>query len=96
MSATTFDLATHQRGRIRRLEARVGALELTEQKLVRVLRLALRVATRDGRECSPVALLEVLDVVANGGDELRAEEQRLVQLLRDTDPDRIPEVRRAA
>lgn len=93
---SAFEVAQHQRDRIRRLEARVGALELTEQKLVRVLRLALRVATRDGRECSPVALLELLDVVANGEDDLRAEEQRLVQLLRDTNPDRIPEVRRAA
>jgi hypothetical protein len=87
--SSTFDLATHQRDRIRRLEARVGALEFQEQKLVRVLRLALRVATRDGQECSPVALLEVLDTVANGEDDLREQDARLVQLLRDTDPARL-------
>lgn len=55
-----FDLATHQRERIRILDRRVTVLEAEERRLYRVLWLALRVATRDGQECDPLVLLEVL------------------------------------
>lgn len=93
-----FDLASHQRGRIRELERRVHMLEAEERRLYRLLALALRVATRDGRDCKPGALLEVLCAI-DGTDPARpawveeaqraaadAENERVLQVLRETDP----------
>lgn len=97
----TFDLATHQRERIRELDRRCQMLEAEERRLYRLLALALRVATREGRDCNPGALLEALCGI-DGSNPARpawveerdversaAEIERLVQLLRETDPEAV-------
>lgn len=97
----TVDAAVYQRVRARELEQRVTVLEAEERRLYRLLGLALRAATRDGRDCAPEALLELLCAI-DGTNPARpawveeqerenqdAETERLVQLLRGTDPARI-------
>lgn len=97
---TVFDLARHHRDRIRDLDRRVTTLDADNRRLYRLLGLALLVATSDGRECSPQALLAVVCAI-DGTDPARpawveeeerqqsaAETERLIVLLRETNPDR--------
>ena len=81
-----FDVVQHHRRRTRQAEARADMLERERAKLERLLGLALEVAA--GNECKPLVLLralEVLDRAAETGEP----SAELVQLLRQTDPDRV-------
>ncbi len=81
----TFDLATHQRERIRSLERHNQHLEHVRQRLERLLAIALKAAA--GNDCDPQVLLRVieqLDAEAERGRSL----DELAQLLQETDPDR--------
>lgn len=103
-----FDRDAYQRALLSERAQRIRLLEAEERRLYRLLALALRVATRDGRDCDPYVLLEVLCAV-DGTDPARpawveereqaetaAELERLAQLLRETDPARTREKTRAA
>jgi hypothetical protein len=85
-----FDVAAHQRRRIGELDADLRMRTAEERRLYRLLALALRVATRDGFECDPYELLEVLCRL-DGTDPARPawleEEERAasLQALRDED-----------
>lgn len=105
---STFDVVAHQRERIRGVETSVTALRAEERRLYRLLGLSLQVATKDGQECKPAVLLELLCAL-DGSDPARPawveeaeratsdeETNRLVQLLRETDPDLIMGRRNAA
>ena len=85
MSATAFDAVAHHRTRTRRAEARADALELQRTKLERLLGVALRVATVDGRDADPLVLLRVIEEIdrATEADERSIDE--LVLVLRATD-----------
>lgn len=58
-SQPPFDLAAHQRERIRALERDVGGLEQTRDELLRVLALTVRVAA--GKDCDPITLMRVIE-----------------------------------
>jgi hypothetical protein len=90
----TFDLVAHHRERTRKAEQRNAFLEAQNAKLYRLLALAVRIASNDGRDCDPTVLtaaIEELDTLtlaetARGpGPSI----DQLGELLRATDPDRI-------
>lgn len=84
-----FDLATtHHRLRTRQAEARADGLERYRQRLERILAIALRVATGDGRDADPLALLKAIESTLELAATL-PDETDLVLLLRETDPDRF-------
>lgn len=98
---SAFDLARHQRDRVRVLTRRLVFVEAELRRQYRLIGLLLQVATRDGRDCRPSALLELLCAI-DGTDPARpawveeqerersaAETERLIALLRETDPSRI-------
>jgi len=84
VSAIGFDLATHHRQRTRRAEARADGLERHRQRLERILAIALRVATGDGHDADPLALLKVIEEL----DQTMQRDERsiddLARLLRAT------------
>lgn len=59
--ASPFDLAAHQRGRIRALERDNRHLEQHRNQLERLLAWTLQIAA--GRKCEPLVLLAVLEEV---------------------------------
>jgi hypothetical protein len=61
MSSSGFDLAAHQRERIRRLERDLAGVTGHRDRLERLLALALQVAAGD--ECEPLALLRALELL---------------------------------
>ena len=83
----SFDVASHHRRRTRLAEGRANGLEQQLAKALRLLGLALRVAAGD--DCSPSALVQVLERI----DELAQKPGRsiddLAVLLRETDPLRV-------
>ena len=89
---STFDVVAHHRERTRRSELRAEALDRQRVRLDRLLALALRVAA--GQHCDPLVLLRVLEQMLDVADATDVDE--LVQLLRDTDPDRRQGTLRAA
>ncbi len=87
---SNFDLIAHHRRRTRAAERRADTLELQRAKLERMLALAVRVASADGRDCDPLVLVEMIEEL----DRLTLDPPEptigeLVVLLRDTDPGRI-------
>lgn len=89
MSVAGFDIVQHHRERTREAERRAEHLERERSRLERLLALALRVATADGKDADPLALLSVLEELDRAVEQDAAEIDELVQLLRDTDPARI-------
>lgn len=85
----TFDLAAHQRERLRDLDKRATMLDAENRRLHRLLALALQLGP-----CDPLELLNVLCAIdgTNPARPAWTEERdaditdRLVRLLRDTDP----------
>lgn len=57
---STFDADRYRREKTVRLEHQVRMLEAELRRHRRLLAMALRVATSDGRDCSPLVLLDVL------------------------------------
>lgn len=84
-----FDLASHQRQRIRALERETQHLQTARRQLERLLAITLTVAT--GSDCDPLTLLAVIEQLEK--DKRVASVDELAQLLRETDPAGI---RRAA
>jgi predicted RNase H-like nuclease (RuvC/YqgF family) len=78
---TTFDLARHQRERIRRLEAELTALRDHRDRLERMLALALQMATHDS-SVSPTALLAVLEELDKRVNE--SPNEKVLRVLRET------------
>jgi len=90
VSATAFDAVAHHRARSRRAEARADALELQRTKLERLLGVALRVATGDGRDADPLALLRAIEATLDLAETLPEHgTDPFVRLLRETDPARF-------
>ncbi len=88
MSATGFDVVAHHRTRTRRAEARADGLERHRQRLERILAVALRVATGDGRDADSLALLKAIEATLDLAETLPEHgTDPFVRLLRETDPD---------
>lgn len=85
--AAPFDLAAHQRQRIRALERDNAHLEHVRQRLERLLALTLRAAA--GNDCNPLVLLAVIERIDELAQKPGASYDELAQLLRDTDPQRV-------
>jgi hypothetical protein len=84
-----FDLAAHQRNRIRRLERDLAGVTRHRDRLERLLALAVTVAAGD--DCEPLVLLRMLELLLDAdGDAGRSElsVDETVELLRRTDPAR--------
>lgn len=93
VSQPFFNLADHQRRRIRTLERDIRGLEQTRDDLVRVLALTVQVAA--GQDCNPVLLMFLIEAyyrqqqerLAALDDDLAAGE-RFLALLHELTPDR--------
>ena len=103
-----FDRDSYAREKLRELRPRLRMLEAEQRRLYRLLALSLRVATRDARDCDPLQLLELLGAVDGSRldrpawleeadrERSKGDLDRLVRLLRDTDPARLRAATRAA
>lgn len=78
-----FDLARHQRERLRSLERHNAALEQVRRRLERLLAITLRVAAGD--DCDPHTLLRVIEQLDQEAERGRTIDE-LAQLLRETAP----------
>lgn len=94
--SVAYDPLVHQRERTRKAEARAEMFERELAKALRLAGLVLRVATSDGKDAEPLALLGVLEDLDRQTQHDEAETDALVQLLRETDPDPDPARRPSA
>lgn len=86
---STFNLAAHQRQRIRTLEQHVHGLQQVRDDLVRLLALTVRIAA--GQDCNPYQLMFLIDAYDRQQQERRQAiaadleaGERFLTLLRDS------------
>ena len=79
-----LELAAHHRKRTRQAEGRADGLARELAKAYRLLALALRVAA--GYECSPLALLRVIEQLDGTIPQRATSIDKLAVLLRETAP----------
>lgn len=82
--ALPFDADRHRREKLQRAERRAAFLATERARLERLLALALRVATHDGKDADPLALLSVIEELDRAVQSCGSSVDESVVLLRET------------